>query len=134
MVDLTIDKIDAKDINRLAIAHYLADRTFADEHLEEACKKPNKTLDGVMNYIQNQALETVKKEDRHGTVMRMIKDDDVYEWAVHYILEDSLDCEKKAEPVPSKTVQDYLAKYKAEHPVVVEQPKPQNNPQLLFDF
>lgn len=114
------------------IVDYLSQRIEIDECLREAVNKPNKTIEGVMKYVKDMALETIAKADRHGTVVRMIDDEDVYEWAVHYILEDSIDCEPKAE---QKKAEDYIAKWKEEHKVV-EPPKIKvgDNPQLLFDF
>lgn len=131
MVDLTVGKIDAKDKNRLAIVKYLSDRTLADEALEEACKKENKTLDGVMNYVLQEAKKQAFKN------CAMVEDDTVYNWATHYILEDELDCEpKKVEP--NTQVTDYLAKWKAEHPVTTTPTKGksviEHSGQLVFDF
>ena len=124
MVDYAISNIDAKDNNKLAIAKYLTDRTFADSALDEACKKENKTLDGVMKYITQEA----KKLAVGGCAM--VEDSTVYEWAVHYILEDSLDCEKKE---PTMTAYE---KYRAEHPAPILPPTPPKNEsgQLTFDF
>lgn len=123
MVDYTIEKIDANDINRIAIAKYLSERTFADSALEEACKKENKSLDGVMKYIMDEA----RKLAFHGCAM--VEDATVYDWAVHYILEDSIDCEKK-EPEPTS-----FDKLKENHPTPIFQPKTETPPmQLEFAF
>jgi hypothetical protein len=130
MVDLTVGTIDAKDRNRLAIVKYLSDRTLEDETLEEACKKPNKTLDGVMNYVLQEARKLAFKN------CAMVEDDTVYNWVIHYITEDSLDCEPKPEPVrPNTSVTDYLAKWRAEHPTPVTPSKPvDTSGQLMFEF
>lgn len=130
MVDLTVGKIDAKDTNRLAIVKYLSDRTLADYTLEEACRKPNKTLDGVMNYVLQEAKKQAFKN------CAMVEDDTVYNWVIHYITEDSLDCEPKPEPVRQNTaVTDYLAKWRAEHPTPVATTKPvDTSGQLMFEF
>ena len=130
MVELTVEKIDAKDTNRLAIVKYLSDRTLEDETLEEACKKPNKTLDGVMNYVLQEAKKQAFKN------CAMVEDDTVYNWVIHYITEDLLDCEPKPEPVrPNTSVTDYLAKWRAEHPTPVTPSKPvDTSGQLMFEF
>jgi hypothetical protein len=80
-----------------AIIAYLNNRIKTDEYLRAACEKGNKTLDGVIAYIKSEA----RKQAKDGVAM--IPDENVYGWAVHYILEDSLDFEiknkvKKLEP------------------------------------
>ena len=86
MVDVTEQ---AKQAYRSAIIKYLQERCKTDKYLAEACKKENKSLDGVIKYIIGEAR---KREDGNVAV---ISDAEVYEMAAHYILEDSLDCEKK---------------------------------------
>ena len=128
MVDLTIEKVDPKDGNRLAIVKYLKDGTFADIALDEACPKEKKTIDGVMNYIKQEA----KKQAVNG--MAMIADDTVYGWAVHYILEDELDCEnKKVEAKPYEPFD--LEKWRKEQHIPTQPTKPiETSGQLTFDF
>lgn len=86
MVDVTEQ---AKQAYRSAIIKYLQERCKTDKYLAEACKKENKSLDGVIKYIIDEAR---KRKDGNVAV---ISDAEVYEMAAHYILEDSLDCEKK---------------------------------------
>lgn len=86
MVDVTEE---AKEAYKSAIVKYLHERCKTDRYLAEACKKENKTLDGVVRYIIGEA-----RKRRDGNVA-VISDAEVYEMAVHYILEDSIDCEKK---------------------------------------
>lgn len=86
MVDVTEE---AKEAYKSAIVKYLQERCKTDRYLAEACKKENKTLDGVVEYIIGEA-----RKRRNGNVA-VISDAEVYEMAAHYILEDSLDCEKK---------------------------------------
>ena len=134
MVDLTIEKVDPKDGNRLAIVKYLKDRTFADTNLDEACQKEKKTIDGVMSYIKGEA----QKQAVNG--MAMVADDVVYGWAVHYILEDSIDCEpKKAEKktkTEAKPAEPFdFEKWRKEHPIPTAPIKPiETSGQLTFDF
>ena len=87
MVDTDYKKMD--EAYRKAIAKYLDQRARKDEYLAAALEKPGKTLDGVVSYIRGQA----KKQQKNGVAI--IPDEEVYEWAVHYILEDSLECESK---------------------------------------
>lgn len=87
MVDTDYKKMD--EAYRKAIAKYLSQRAGKDEYLAAALGKPGKTLDGVVSYIRGQA----KKQQKNGVAI--IPDEEVYEWAVHYILEDSLECESK---------------------------------------
>ena len=98
MVDITEQ---AKQAYKSAIIGYLRERCKTDTYLAESCKKENKSLDGCIKYIVEQAR---KKAENNVAV---IPDEEVYDWAVHYILEDSLNCEsektdKKAEGNPEK--------------------------------
>lgn len=86
MVDVTEE---AKEAYKSAIVKYLQERCKTDKYLAEACKKENKSLDGVIKYVIDEAR---KRKDGNVAV---ISDAEVYEMAAHYILEDSLDCEKK---------------------------------------
>lgn len=90
MVDITEQ---AKQAYKTAIIGYLRERCKTDTYLAEACKKENKSLDGCIKYIVEQAR---KKAENNVAV---IPDAEVYDLAVHYILEDSLNCEtdKKSE-------------------------------------
>lgn len=87
MVDVTEQ---AKQAYKAAIIKYVQERCRTDKYLAEACKKENKTLDGVVKYIIGEARK--RKEEN----VAVISDSEVYEMAAHYILEDSLDCEEKA--------------------------------------
>lgn len=96
MVDVTEQ---ANQAYKSAIVKYLQERCKTDRYLAEACKKENKTLDGVVKHIIGEARKRKK-----GNVA-VISDAEVYEMAVHYILEDSLDCEeKKSEQSAKKDV------------------------------
>ena len=86
MVDVTEE---AKEAYKSAIVKYLQERCKTDRYLAEACKKENKTLDGVVRYIIGEA-----RKRRDGNIA-VISDAEVYEMAVHYILEDSIDCDEK---------------------------------------
>lgn len=98
MVDLNYEKL--KETYKKMIAKHLAERCQTDTYLAEAIQKPGKTLDGVIEYVKSQA-----RKKAVGNVA-CIPDDEVYSWAVHYILEDSLDNEsgksKVEDDIPAK--------------------------------
>ena len=99
MIDVTEQ---AKQAYKTAIIGYLRERCKTDTYLAEACKKENKSLDGCIKYIVEQAR---KKAENNVAV---ILDAEVFEWAVHYILEDSLNCEtdkKSEEKTAEKSVE-----------------------------
>lgn len=119
----------AKQAYKTAIIGYLRERCKTDTYLAEACKKENKSLDGCIKYITEQAR---KKAENNVAV---IPDEEVYDWAVHYILEDSLNCEsgKNSEKKPSEKPVESSEK---EKPVSVEKSKKTiaEEAQLGFDF
>ena len=84
MVDVTEQ---AKQAYKSAIIGFLRERCKTDTYLAEACKKENKTLDGCVKYIIGEAR---KKAENN---VAFVPDEEVYDWAVHYILEDSLNGE-----------------------------------------
>lgn len=129
MVELDLSKLENEDYVLKKVAEYLAEESAKDEYLAEACKKENKTLNGVMNYVESEAKNTIEKAKQKGTVCVHVDDPVVYGWAKHYILEDSLDFEKKAQPKtqpkPKKEPEAWQ----------VVQPKPKYDiTQLTFDF
>ena len=93
MLDL---EVQAKEAYKNVILKYLKERVKEDTNLAEACKKPNKTLEGVVNYVIAQAKKQAKNQ------VAVIPDEEVYNWVVHYIQEDELNNEPntkvKAEP------------------------------------
>ena len=126
MVDITEQ---AKQAYKSAIIGYLRERCKTDTYLSEACKKENKSLDGCIKYITEQAR---KKAENNVAV---IPDAEVFEWAVHYILEDSLNCEtgKKSE---EKTAEKSVESPEKEKSVSVKKSKKTiaEEAQLGFDF
>ena len=129
MVDVTEQ---AKQAYKSAIIGYLRERCKTDTYLAEACKKENKSLDGCVKYITEQAR---KKAENNVAV---IPDAEVYDLAVHYILEDSLNCEsgktdKKSEEKP---VEKSVESPEKEKPVSVKKSKKTiaEEAQLSFDF
>ena len=73
-----------------AIANYLLGRIETDECLRTKIEETNKTLKGCVDYVKSEA----KKQAEDGVAM--IEDNQVYDWCVHYFLEDNLDFEPKA--------------------------------------
>ena len=126
MIDVTEQ---AKQAYKSAIIGYLRERCKTDTYLVEACKKENKSLDGCIKYIVEQAR---KKAENNVAV---IPDAEVFEWAVHYILEDSLNCEsgKNSEEKPAEKSVESPEK---EKPVSVKKSKKTiaEEAQLGFDF
>lgn len=129
MVDVTEQ---AKLAYKSVIIGYLRERCKTDTYLAEACKKENKTLDGCVKYITEQAR---KRAENNVAVITAVE---VYDWAVHYILEDSLNCEsrktdKKSEEKPAEKSVESLEK---EKPVSVKKSKKTiaEEAQLSFDF
>ena len=97
----------------------MRERCKTDTYLAEACRKENKSLDGCIKYIVEQAR---KKAENNVAV---IPDAEVYDWAVHYILEDSLNCEsgktdKKSE---EKTAEKSVESPEKENPVSTKKSK-----------
>lgn len=99
MVDVTEQ---AKQAYKSAIIGYLRERCKTDTYLAEACKKENKSMDGCIKYVVEQAR---KKAENNVAV---IPEAEIFDWAVHYILEDSLNCEsekKTEEKTEEKSVE-----------------------------
>ena len=84
----SLKKLDKKYAK--AIASYLLERIETDECLRAKLEETNKTLKGCVDYIKSEA----KKQAEDGVAM--IEDNQVYDWCVHYFLEDNLDFEPKA--------------------------------------
>ncbi len=72
-----------------AIANYLLGRIETDECLKVKLEETTKTLKGCVDYVKSEA----KKQAEDGVAM--IEDNQVYEWCIHYFLEDNLDFEPK---------------------------------------
>lgn len=85
----TLKQLDKK--YAIAIADYLLKRIEEDQFLKEKLETTEKTLKGCVEYCKQEARK--QAEDN----VAIIKDDEVYEWCVHYFLEDSLNCETKAQ-------------------------------------
>lgn len=123
MVDVMAE---AKQAYRKAIIKYLQERCKTDTYLAEACKKENKTLDGLVSYIVSEARKQAENN------VACIPDEEVYGWAVHYILEDSLNCEPEKE-VPAESVADDEEEKAEEVPEVKEAPKAKKSKKTIAD-
>lgn len=106
------------------IAQALRKRMDEDPLFKAKCEESSKTLDGVLAYVKREA----RKQNEGGCAV--IADEEVYQWAVHYVIEDSLDCESKAET--PKSVAEPDRKKTEEKPKKTL--KKQLDDQLTFDF
>lgn len=79
-----------------AIANYLLKRIETDECLKEKLESTDKTLKGCVEYCKVEARK--QAEDN----VAIIEDSQVYEWSVHYFLEDSLNHELKSNSAATK--------------------------------
>ena len=71
-----------EDSQRVVIGQYLKSRFESDEVLRNAYKDKKRTLRDVYEYVINCARELAKNNNAV-----MVEDKDVYNWAVHYILD-----------------------------------------------
>lgn len=117
MVDVTEE---AKEAYKKVILKYLKERIQNDENLREACKKPNKTLDGVIAYV----IAEARKQQKNNVAV--IPDDEVFNWVVHYIQEDEINYEPntkvKAEPEEEQEEDE------EEKPAPKKEPKKESKP------
>lgn len=80
---------DLKNKQQKIIADYLLGLAQNDECLMNKLLETDKTIQGCTSYINKEALKQVENG------LAFIENDVVYEWAKHYFLEDSLNCEPK---------------------------------------
>lgn len=109
------------DSQKVIIGRYLRSRFESDEVLRNAYKEEKKTLDDVYEYVIDCARELAKNNNAV-----MVEDKDVYNWAVHYILDGEqrregetyvLSVEEKKsieEQAKEKYMNEVLAKLRAE--------------------
>lgn len=103
---MTIEQLRKQDKKHAqAIANYLIKRIETDQCLKEKIEATSKTLKGCIDYCKNEA----RKQAEDGCAM--IPDDEVYEWAVHYFLEDSIKESAKKKSVTPATTDDDIKKY-----------------------
>lgn len=101
------------------IADYLLTRIETDQCLKEKLEETNKTLKGCIEYVKSEA----RKQAENG--MAWVSDEEVWEWVVHYYLEDSLDFEPKA-AAPKKEKEPKTKKVETlfgEEEIVIEKKK-----------
>lgn len=77
-----LKKQDKKHAQR--IADYLLERIETDLPLREKLESTTKTLKGCVGYCKQQARKHEEDE------CAMITDEEVFEWCVHYFLEDNI--------------------------------------------
>lgn len=96
--NMTLEQLKQQDKKHAqVIADYLIKRCEEDKCLEEKILTTEKTLKGCVEYCKQQA----KKQAEDGVAI--ISDSEVYEWCVHYFLEDSLNCENSGEGKKKET-------------------------------
>lgn len=105
------------------IAQALQKRMDEDPLFKAKCDSSTKTLDGVLSYVKGEA----RKQSEGGCAV--MADEEVYQWAEHYVIEDSLDCEPKGKASPSRTVAETDKEEEARKTL-----KKQVDDQLTFDF
>lgn len=110
-----------EDSQKVIIGRYLRSRFESDETLRNAYKEQKRTLDDVYEHVIHCARELAK--NNNGV---MVEDKDVYNWAVHYILDGDeiregetyvLSVEEKKsieEQAKEKYMNEVLAKLRAE--------------------
>lgn len=122
----SLKKLDKKYAQ--AIASYLLTRIETDECLKEKIEVTSKTLIGCIDYCKNEARE--QAEDG----CAMIPDDEVYEWAVHYFLEDSIKESTKKESITPPTTDEDNKKYnKQSSPKPKKETVKKNAKEKLFE-
>lgn len=94
---MTLEQLKKQDKKYAqAIADYLLERIETDPFLKEKLETTNKTLKGCVEYCKSEA----RKQAQDGVAI--IPKEEVFEWCVHYFLEDSLDHEPKEQKTAPK--------------------------------
>ena len=129
---LRMENLD-KQYKRM-IAQALQKRMDEDPLFKAKCDSSTKTLEGVLSYVKGEA----RKQSEGNCAV--IADEEVYQWAVHYVLEDSLDYEPREGLTIKTAAKTKKSVAKATESVAkpVEKPrktlKAQVDDQLTFDF
>ena len=88
MIVFTVSEDDKiKDEYARKIYTHLYHQANKDPELAAACRKPHKTLNGVINYIRQRA------RGREYNGCAVIHRDEVYTWAIQYLKNDALNYE-----------------------------------------
>lgn len=110
-----------EDLNKQIIADYLNKRAETDEFLK--AKLPEKDMDKLWDYIEAKA-----KEEAGSNRCVCISDAQVFEWAVHYCLEDEEAIKEEvklpSKPAPVKAKKDEEVNEEKENKVVQKATKP----------
>lgn len=94
-----------------AVKAYLKERCKKDRYLAEAMKNRSKSIRGALDYAKKQA------KDMAVGGCAVVESEQVFEWIVHYYLEDMAE---SAEPI--------------ENEPVPEKKKSESDQMMLFDF
>ena len=103
---MTIEQLRKQDKKHAqVIANYLIKRIESDQCLKEKIENTDKTLKGCIDYCKSEA----RKQAEDGCAM--IPDDQVYEWAVHFFLEDTIKENSANKSATPATTADDIEKY-----------------------
>lgn len=97
-----------------AVKAYLKERCRKDRYLAEAMKNKGKSIKGALDYAKKQA------KDMAVGGCAVVESEQVFEWIVHYYLEDMADIPA----VPSEPAA----------PAMPEKKKSESDQMMLFDF
>jgi hypothetical protein len=121
------EKLKSNDKQIQVICDHLIKECKHDGYLVERIMLENKTLDGMYNYI----LSTVKNQYKNQKCV-MVKDEDVYNMAIHYFVEDE-ETLKDENPLPV-TEKEIKKNMESVEPVEVLEIPEETKELTLFDF
>lgn len=126
------DKLKSDVPQIQAICDYLLNECKHDNHLAERVMLEAKTVDKMYQYILIAVRNKFKDQIKNNSLM--VKDDDVYNLAIHYFIEEDEDLKKEYKiPVTKAEIKKNTEPVKKEEPIV--KPKKVDDGQLsLFDF
>ena len=101
-----------------AVKAYLKERCKKDRYLAEAMKNKSKSIRGALDYAKKQA------KDMAVGGCAVVESEQVFEWIVHYYLEDMAETNEKDVPASSEPVPMPEKK----------KPTPSSDQMMLFDF
>ena len=99
-----------------AVKAYLKERCRKDRYLAEAMKNKSKSIRGALDYAKKQA------KDMAVGGCAVVDSEQVFEWIVHYYLEDMAEIPAFSEPA------------KPSEPETKRKPTPSSDQMMLFDF
>ena len=110
-----------------AVKAYLKERCKKDRYLAEAMKNSSKSIRGALDYAKKQA------KDMAVGGCAVVESEQVFEWIVHYYLEDMAETGAEKVPAFSKPAGPAVPSEPAA-PAVPEKKKSESEQMMLFDF